>query len=151
MSTLEEVMLAIRDRHGDLKPQMVLDEARDPDHPLHHRFTWDDTDAAEKWRLAEAQRLIRQVHVTILDGPKQQPIRVRAFVAQSTLGPTRDTDEDESLTGSYVPVREVIADDITRTAWFRSLAADWQRLKRKAGACQEFAQYVMDDLRDEAG
>jgi len=35
-----------------------------------------------------------------------------------------------------------------RTAWFRSLARDWQALKRRAGESKEFARLVLDDVRE---
>lgn len=36
---------------GRLTPAEVLEEARNPESPLHDQFTWDDTEAAEKYRL----------------------------------------------------------------------------------------------------
>ena len=46
---------------GLLLPQEVLDESRHPDHPLHQNFEWDDSSAAEKYRLDQARALIRCV------------------------------------------------------------------------------------------
>lgn len=45
--------------NGDLlKPEDVLEEARNPKSPLHIRFEWDDTEAAEKYRMIQARAMV---------------------------------------------------------------------------------------------
>ena len=46
------------EKHGDVTGDLVLNTARDPRHPLHLFFDWDDTIAGEKWRQAQALQLI---------------------------------------------------------------------------------------------
>lgn len=148
MST-QAALQALLNEHGVLSPALVVEAAADPDHELHDRFTWDDTEAAHRYRLVEAGVLIRSVKVTIQRGDNQEPIRVRAFVAERELG--IGANGADPLTGSYVPVEDVIADDMRKTAWFRTLEREWQSLKRKAGESKEFAQMVLADLRELAG
>lgn len=64
---------------GSLTPAAVVDAARDPTHPLHPAFCWDDTEAAERWREQQARVLINSVRVVVTrsDG---QSVRV-AFVS----------------------------------------------------------------------
>jgi hypothetical protein len=145
MSVLDQLQ-AIYNRHQALTPGIVLGEATDPSHPLHHRFTWDDSEAGHRWRLHQAQSLIRSVNVVIERGENSPPIAVRAFVSESEMG--RGSMDEQPETGAYVPVHQVVADDVMRTAWFQALRRDWERLKSKAGASQEFAQMVMDDMRE---
>jgi hypothetical protein len=145
MSVLDQLQ-AIYNRHKALTPQIVLTEATDPKHPLHHRFTWDETEAAERWRLYQAQALIRSVNVVIDRGGSLPPISVRAFVSESEI--RRGADEEAQDAGVYLPVTEVVSNDVMRTAWFQALRRDWERLKAKAGASQEFAQMVMEDVRE---
>lgn len=65
---------------GLLKQEDVVDFARDPSTALHGRFTWDDTEAAHRWRLAQAAQIIRLViNVVEEDAPP-----VRAFVSLTT-------------------------------------------------------------------
>lgn len=59
-----EALERIRDRYGKLTAKTVLTEARKPKHVLHGQFEWDDSTAAEKYRLAQAGMLIRAVVVT---------------------------------------------------------------------------------------
>ena len=145
MSTQQQLQ-AIYNRHKMLTPEIVLDEATDPKHPLHPRFEWDDGEAAHRYRLQQAQSMIRSVQVVVERGPERDPIMVRAYVSESEI--RRGADDPSDATGVYLSVQEVVADDVLRTAWFHTLRRDWERLKKKAGASQEFAQMVMEDMRD---
>ena len=49
---------------GLLRAEDVVETARHPDNPLHTYFTWDDSAAADQWRLMQARQLIRKVIVT---------------------------------------------------------------------------------------
>lgn len=149
MSVKDELQ-AIYEQHGRLTPSIVLDEATDPEHPLHGRFTWEDGEAARRWRLHQAQALIRSVNVVIEKRDDAPPIVVRAFVSEADIG--RGTDDgDLAETGAYIPVTTVIESDVLRTAWFRALQRDWESLKRRAGDSKEFAQMVLEDMREHAG
>lgn len=48
-----------------LRPDDVVTAAQPEDSPLHAYFTWDDTEAAKKWRLEEARALIRSVRIEV--------------------------------------------------------------------------------------
>ena len=147
--SIQTELQAIYDEHGALTPALVVAQAEREDHPLHHRFTWDDSLAARRWRLFQASKLIRSVEVVIEASDTSGPIRVRAFVAQHEL--SRGEADDDGTTGEYLPVEQVAASDVLRSAWFAALERDWQRLKRRAGASREFAQMVLSDVRDMAG
>jgi hypothetical protein len=53
----------IADRDGAIQPQVVVDESRPEDAPLHPAFEWDDEVAAERYRIHQARKLIKDVHV----------------------------------------------------------------------------------------
>ena len=61
-----------------LTPQTVLDANRDEDAPLHDSFEWDDTEAAEKYRLNQARHFIRCIvsQVETESGEKSEPQRM---------------------------------------------------------------------------
>ena len=61
-----------RNKKGLLLPAEVVAAASKPDHPLHSRFEWEDTEAAHKWRLHQARNLIN-IYVTVL-GPDTEPV-----------------------------------------------------------------------------
>ena len=49
--------------HGHLTASMLLDAARDPSSPAHDAFEWDDSTAAEAYRLEQSRRYLRLVKV----------------------------------------------------------------------------------------
>jgi hypothetical protein len=74
---------------GRLIPADLVEDARDPDSPLHAYFTWDDTEAAEKYRLHQARTIIRSVKcdVTVRD------------ISLSVVRYVRDPDLDTNASG----------------------------------------------------
>jgi hypothetical protein len=64
---------------GELTPQDILDDARHDNSPLHSFFEWNDSAAAEHYRLQQARGLIRSV-VAIYTQPDKPAVRARAYV-----------------------------------------------------------------------
>lgn len=50
---------------GSIDPGKVVEVARDPKHPLHGYFDWNDEEAARKHRLDQARSLIRRYRVEV--------------------------------------------------------------------------------------
>lgn len=137
---LREHLQAIHDRHGVLTPVIVLDEARDPAHPLHSRFLWDDSEAAESWRKHQAQELIRSVKVRYVEATDTEPARsVRAFHAVRR--------EDGHV---YEPVEKVVEDPFTKRLVLADMEREWKALKRRYQQFAEFADMVRHDLEEAA-
>jgi hypothetical protein len=67
--TIAELKRIAKENGGLLKPEIVVREARPRSSPLHSRFTWNDTKAAQEYRLWQARQLIRVV-VEVIDGIK---------------------------------------------------------------------------------
>lgn len=67
-------------------PVMVLDAARREDSPLHGLFVWDDTEAAEKYRLIQAKGFLRAV-VRVLPSAPQGPVRASVRMLQNEPRP----------------------------------------------------------------
>jgi hypothetical protein len=82
--------------NGTISPEMVVEAARSPKSPLHAHFTWDDTEAAEQYRLIEARTLLR---VTVEYLPLPQREMVRAFVS---LGSDRLAGDGYRVTASVL-------------------------------------------------
>lgn len=80
-----ELKRLVRKDKGFLLPQTVLEAARPVNSVLHKHFCWDDTEAAELYRLIQAKELIRvTVHWIEIGGERRS---VRVFVS---LSPDRD-------------------------------------------------------------
>jgi hypothetical protein len=50
---------------GKLTPEIVVETASNPQHELHSLFSWDDAEAAHRYRLAVARAMIRAVRIEV--------------------------------------------------------------------------------------
>lgn len=82
-SLVTEELKRLAELHGTLQPAIVVDAARAEDSPLHNSFDWDDSDAANQWRLHQARNIINAAVVYQTRGDGKE-IQVRAFVSLST-------------------------------------------------------------------
>ena len=96
---LVETLDSLMESDGIIRPARVVDHARPTNSPLHDYFTWEDSVAAERFRLLEATRLI-QVRVTYMDD-KKEIVSVRPY-----LSLPRDRHQD----GGYRRQVDVISD-----------------------------------------
>jgi hypothetical protein len=64
---------------GEITPQDILEDARHDNSPLHSFFEWDDSAAAEHYRLQQARGLIRAV-VAVYVRDDKPAVRTRAYV-----------------------------------------------------------------------
>ena len=72
---------ALIDKHGgSVTPAQVVEYGKNPTTALHGLFTWDDTEAAQRWREEQATQYLR-ITVTVLKTDGADPTRVRAFVS----------------------------------------------------------------------
>lgn len=75
--------------YGKVTPQEVLDKARDENTELHKCFEWDDSVAAEKYRLRQASDIIRNL-VFVRKEKKDEPIRCFQITTEkNTYQPTQ--------------------------------------------------------------
>ncbi len=68
-------------RNGRLTADDVLKEAKSKSSPLHGAFEWDNSKAAQQFRLQQAQYLIRSIEVVVAQSKKKPASNVRAFVS----------------------------------------------------------------------
>ena len=70
----------IRDRFGEVTPELVLKEARHKDSVIHNDFQWDDEKAATLYRLDTARRIIRNLRVVSEGEVTDEPVFVHVTV-----------------------------------------------------------------------
>lgn len=68
----------IRSLGQDFTTEQVLDLARNPETELHRCIDWDDTIAAEKWRMEQARLVVRSL-VVVVQKHETEPIKLRIF------------------------------------------------------------------------
>lgn len=127
----------LRQRHGGvLRPEDVVDFARDPSTALHARFTWDDTEAARRYRLVQAGEVIRLVISVYAEETKVH--RIRAFVSLPS---------DRATGGGYRSTREVMNDEVRRAEMLRAALAIFQSARLRYAHLKELAG-VWDAVRE---
>lgn len=133
-------LLAVRQQHGRLTPKLVVDTARNPAHPLHSRFEWDDSVAGEAWRRQQAHELIRKVKVVYREADESAPEKsVRAFVAVRA--------EEGHV---FDPVEEVAQDAFRQRLVLADMEREWKALYARYKEFGEFLKLVRRDLGDAA-
>lgn len=116
---------------GVLKAEAVVLAARPEWSPLHTWFEWDDTAAAERWRLHQARGLINVVvkyHETAPD--KRVPMKV--FVS---LTPDREEDG-----GGYRVATTVLSDEAMRAQMLADAKQEMRNFKTKYERLTELAE-----------
>ena len=112
---------------GELTPKDVVDDARNPNSPLHSFFDWNDTSAAEQHRLHQARGLIRSVVAIFVDDEKPAQ-RTKAFIHIPEPGAPHYRSAPDAM--SSKKTREMVL----QRAW-----RDWQAFRAKYKHLAEFA------------
>lgn len=73
------VVEGIETRDGVVTKEAFLDASRPEESPTHSMFEWDDSIAAEKYRLSQSNKIIGALQI-IYDEPKGNERSVSAFV-----------------------------------------------------------------------
>lgn len=140
MADLRDHLTAIRAEHGVLTAPVVVGVARDPGHPLHDRFEWDDTIAGERFREHQARELIRSVRIKYTDD-QGGASDLRGFVSVSRGDvPARE----------YVPVDEVATDPVLAALALRDAEREWRELLARYQHLEAFIAIVRRDLGEAA-
>lgn len=105
---IKKQLEAIANRPAGLNPQTLLMEAKNPQSSLHKYFEWDDTEAAQKWREAQAYDLIRRIKVEVITS-EQKTLTVRAFWPIKHVEP--DGTIDAAKRGSFLLVNNIMDDE----------------------------------------
>lgn len=135
----EELLKIYRSNNEVLTPALVVETARDPEHPLHQRFEWDDEVAGEKYRKEQARKLIRVARITYAEGSETVPARsVRAFHSVPT-GTGR----------VFQPAEKVARDPVLTELVLKEMERDWKTLRRRYGDMEDFWKLVQRDAESQ--
>lgn len=131
----------IKAKHKRLDQELVLEAARSPRSKLHKFFEWDDTAAANKWRLHQARRLIGAVKIEVISKVTKKPKAVRVFVSVA--------DESGAQGGgtkrSFEHIADVMTDPRTRDQYLRGFIIRMEQLQEDFSFLKE-AEPVFREL-----
>lgn len=114
----QELELIRSENGGFLRPADVVNYARDDKSALHEYFEWDDSAAAEKYRLAQARALIR---VAVVVEPRTSE-KLRAYVSLTS---------DRSAEGGYRAIADIINDEVLKETLIADAMKDLASFTRK--------------------
>lgn len=71
-----------------ITPREIVEKARNENSELHKCFEWDDTKAAELYRIEQAKTVLRLL--VVVNKPKDEPVRVYQITSEkNTYQPTK--------------------------------------------------------------
>jgi hypothetical protein len=120
----------IRRKAGKLTKEAVVEDARPVNSPLHSIFEWDDTVAAEKFRLDQARFLIKSITVVV---NREQKSPVRAFV---------NVKEKEDTKKAYTSISDAMSDPKLRAQVLDRAFAELESWKNRYRHLEEFADII---------
>jgi len=126
-SVARELRDLYRKHHNRLHPEDVIQAARNPESPLHDKFTWDDSKAADEYRLIQARRLIAMVKISIPSGGGEVKT-VRAYHAL------------RSEKKGYRHTKDIVTSKDLRDALLSQLVADLERIKDTYEAMRKLSE-----------
>lgn len=138
--TAQDILQKLAKEHGQLTPEIVIDYAKPQESPLHQFFQWDDSKAAELYRLEQARGLIRRIKVEYVT-EETKTVTVRAYHCITPEIPTTDDNGDEQPNrGVYVPLETAMSD--YRSQLMAQCKRDMESFKRKYAALKEVANVI---------
>lgn len=121
----EEIM-EICDSLDSASPQDILEKARDESSELHKCFTWNDSVAAERWRMHEARLITRQLVIKEEKVPTDRP-EVRLFYK---------TDNESG----YKPTELILQKEDEYKALLKRAKMELEAFKRKYAMLRELQE-----------
>jgi len=122
----KELTRIIETSGGNVSPTVIVKKARPKNSPIHECFEWDNSKAADMYRIEQAKYLLRSVTITVQDG-SGKAVSVRAF-------PNIETPE-----GNFYTTNAIVMDDLELT---EKLETQVQRellyLRRKGANLKRF-------------
>lgn len=124
---IAELKRIANEHDGILQPVTVVKEAEDRSSPLHSSFEWNNSKAADAWRLQQARQLISVCVETV----KGSNTAINVFVS---LTPDRTRPD-----GGYRLLTSVLSDEQTRTILLQDALREMELFTRKYEQLKDLA------------
>lgn len=135
--TVGRVLEGIEKKRGCVTAQDFLDYSRSETAETHSMFEWDDTVAAEKYRLGQSSKIINQIEVKVVREPDDgKELTISAFVNVSPKAPAANA--------TWVNIEKAHGD---KDLWHRVMAnamGELKAFKRKYSRYKEFSGVIAE-------
>lgn len=126
-NTVGEALERIEAEHGVVTSELFLEESRPENAPTHDVFEWDDSAAAEKYRLHQSSMTINNLRVVIRNDSVQEGQR-KAFVNISV-----------EQKANYLNVVDALSKPETREIVLERAVRELEQFKNKYDSLSELA------------
>ena len=127
-----EIVEKIEKEKGKVTHQDLVDVARPKKSAIHGLFEWDDSKAAEKYRLDQARQILH--NLTIVRENKE-PIRAYVNIVKST---------GIKNIGHYANIQSAMENEQSREVVLANALAELQAFQRKYSELKELARLFME-------
>lgn len=135
-----ETLMQINEKHGTVKPETVVHEAKRKSHPLHPFFEWDNDKAADEFRKEQARYLIRSVRI-IQQVKNEEPKLIRVF---------HNVEDTEEIGRGYQPLVHIMnSEDLKQQAISYSIQY-LQQARKRLSEIKELEKIVVELEKIEA-
>jgi hypothetical protein len=138
MDVARDVLYKIAEKSGGvISPRSVIEVAKSEDHPLHDYFLWDDTAAANRYRLNQAALLIRRIKIDIIK-PAREPKNIKIETTREF--PSLSKLRGKENAGSYVALEKVMTNDGMKSDLIETAKQELIAIKKKYQTLVEFTK-----------
>ena len=110
----------------DVSPAQIVEYARNPNAELHRCYTWNDAEAAHKYRIYEARQVVCNLIVHKENGEKQEPTPIRLF--------------HKAENGHYKPLALIVRNEDEYQSLLRQCKEALESIKRKYSSLSEYQE-----------
>ena len=122
----------IERKYGEVTAKNFVEAARPEDSVLHKLLEWDDTKAAESWRIQQAGVIICCLSIVREDTGDPTVVRADMNVADDADNPTRRT-------GSFVNFQDAFSNKEKRALILRVAVRELREIRQKYDTLTELA------------
>lgn len=123
-------MEKIEKRDGEVTSKSLLEAGRPQDSALHSLFEWDDSKAAEQYRLKQATDVITHIHIRVEENPKE-PYRAYVNIQQS---------DGQTEKGRFINVTTAMENEETRRIVLSAAMTEMKRFSAKYAKYKELSE-----------
>ena len=119
-----ERLANLKKKNGLLNAEIVVNDAQKKTSPYHSEFIWDNTEAADKWRLHTARNLIGSIQIEIEEF--ESPVRLFESVIIDDI---KQYEDIETIAENKFLINQVINDLKTDLSKLRMKYRRYTKLK----------------------
>jgi hypothetical protein len=129
-----QILIDIQSKAGHISPELVVKAARNKTSPLHDYFNWNNEEAGEKYRICQAEFLIRRIKLTVV----RQDVKTKEIKLETT----RAYISPQSIRGkeSYIRLADVMESPELKDEVLQRAKTELIGIKKRYAQLNELAE-----------